>query len=130
MPTFVEQFPAVRIESVRLAVGGRRKFKKMKSCTIGLPDGREVRVALILHPGTLGGQRTYFCCPVCGRKCCTLRVIPDEPGLCCNCDLQKLYGAKFISQTPDSRRLRDHVDAGAVRVPLDGWAAPDPPQTG
>lgn len=92
----MEDYPRVRVDDLRHALGGRRKLKQASAVTLHLPD-REVVVQLTRGPANLGvnGEIVFMVCPSCGRRISVLRVVPA--GLACWACLRR-GGVKYGSQ--------------------------------
>jgi hypothetical protein len=93
-------FAAVRVEALRIGAGGRKAFNALSECYVTLGDGRTIHLELIPRQANCGGAGAIYNvmgCPVCGRGCLLLRVIPDGVGLVCYRCLRGLYGAEHVA---------------------------------
>lgn len=118
----VEDFPAIRLQHLRKAARGRKRFNQSSHCTVDLADGRSVRVDLLRTPTNLGHLMTLPICPTCRRLCRVLRVVPFEPGLACARDLKEIYNARFESQVRQRTLVKEGVLVVAEsQLQPDGW---------
>lgn len=92
----MEDYPRVRVDDLRHALGGRRKLREASAVTLHLPE-RDVVVELTRGPANLGanGKIVFMICPSCGRRISVLRVVPS--GLACWSCLRRV-GVKYLSQ--------------------------------
>lgn len=92
----MEDYPRLRVDDLRHALGGRRRLKQASAVTLHLPD-RDVLVRLTRGPANLGinGKIVFMLCPTCGRRASVLRVAPE--GIMCWACLRRC-GTKYRSQ--------------------------------
>lgn len=92
----IDYVPALRVEDVRRALGGRKAFNRATACDVTLPDGRTVSVETVAIRGNLGsGYYRLLRCPACGRACRVLRIMAEGVG--CAADLLA-HGARYRCQ--------------------------------
>ncbi|MFO0800571.1 MAG: hypothetical protein U0804_24140 [Gemmataceae bacterium] len=72
---------------------------------VGVPiEPQRYRVAVVKAPAAHGGERTWWSCPGCGRRCGLLYLVPGRDRLGCRVCCRLVYRSQYEQRARALRR--------------------------